>query len=81
MIHMYFIENSCSDEKSIEIHIYLFSHEENLQVGEDYCNFSGSSKIRRRKSYKEESFRFFPYLPGFVFEIFALIIGFEFQKT
>lgn len=40
--------------KSIQIYIYLFSHEGNLQLGEDYCNFSGSSKIPRWKSYKRK---------------------------
>lgn len=46
--------------KSIQISIYLFSHEGDLQLGEDYCNFSGSSEIRRSKSSKRNISRIFP---------------------
>ena len=78
MTHMDFIKNSCSDEKVYK-YVSTYFHMRRIQLGKDYCNFSGSSKILV-KILQEECFRFFPILPVSVFEIFALINGFEFSK-
>lgn len=77
MIHRYSIKN-CSDEKSMQRDIYLFSQKGYLQLGKYYCSFNGSYKISRWKSYKRKVSSFF--FICFAFENFSLIIGFEFQK-
>lgn len=71
MIHMYFIKNSCSDEKVYK-YISTYFHKRGIYSQGMITVISVEVLNPQVKDLQEESFKFFPDLFGLVFEIFCL---------